>query len=114
MALKKKVREPNGLTLEYHRVALIKVEPGQQITILRHSYVDEAARQYEKDYASGALQLAEGEAPQWPYVAHEYMHFDYAEHAGDFKGGIMDGDGLESGAYRLMKKLDRFEGAQDA
>lgn len=94
MALKKRLTMPNGLPLEYHRVALVSIEPNQQITVLYHSYLDEAARQYEKDWAAGEIK---GE-PQFPYVAHEYIHMDYNENIGD-----MDGDTMQC-AYGLLKK----------
>lgn len=94
MALKKKITMPNGLPLEYHRVALVTIEPNQQITILQHSYLNEEARQYEKDYAAG---LIEGE-PIFPYVAHEYIHMNYADNIED-----MTGDAMVC-AYGLLKK----------
>lgn len=94
MALSKKVVMPNGLPLEYHRIALVTIEPNQQITVLRHSYLNEDARQYEKDYALGKI---EGE-PQFPYVAHEYVHMDYAENIDALREGSMEG------AYALLKK----------
>lgn len=104
MALKKKVTMPNGLPLEYHRVALITIEPNQQITILRHSYLDESARQYEKDYAAGKI---EGD-PVFPYVAHEYIHMDYADNIED-----LDGEPMEC-AYCLLKKhRPEFADAED-
>lgn len=104
MALSKKVVMPNGLPLEYHRVALVTIEPNQQITILRHSYLDEEARQYEKDYAAGKI---EGE-PQFPYVAHEYVHMDYAEAIEVLREGTMEG------AYALLKKhRPEFADAED-
>ena len=94
MALKKRIIMPNGLPLEYHRVALVNIEPNQQITVLRHSYLDESARQYEKDWAAGKIESE----PQFPYVDHEYIHMDYA-------GGIeVLRDGAMEGAYALLKK----------
>ena len=94
MALKKKIIMPNGLPLQYHRVGLVNIEPNQQITVLCYSYLDEAARQYEKDWAAGKI---EGE-PAFPYVAHEYIHMDYNENIGD-----MTGDAMQC-AYGLLKK----------
>ena len=93
MALRKRVVMPNGLPLEYHRVALVTVEPNRQVTVLCHSYLDEAARRYEKDWAAGAI---EGE-PQFPYVAHEYVHVGYDEAIGELRAGAMEG------AYALLR-----------
>lgn len=73
MALKKAIRQPNGLTLRYHMIAKLDIEPNQQITILLHSYLDEDARQYEKDYAAG---LIDGE-PSFPYYDYRYITIDY-------------------------------------
>lgn len=94
MALKKLITMSNGLPLEYHRVALVNIEPNQQITVLYYSYLNEEARQYEKDYAEGKI---EGE-PNFPYVAHEYVHMEYADNISE-----MDGDTMEC-AYNLLKK----------
>ena len=94
MALLKKIIVKNGLPLEYHKVSLISIEPNQQITILRDSYLNAEARQYEKDYAAG---LIEGE-PVFPYVSSEYIHMDYADNI-----AAMDGNTMES-AYNLLKK----------
>lgn len=104
MALKKKVITQGGLPLEYHRVALVSIEPNQQITILRHSYLDEEARQYEKDYAAGKI---EGE-PAFPYVGHEYVHVEFADGVDAFEDGIMEG------AYALLKRrMPELAGAED-
>lgn len=94
MALKKKIIMPNGLPLEYHKISLVNIEPNLQITILRHSYLNEEARQYEKDYAAG---LIEGE-PIFPYVDAKYIHINYADNIED-----MTGDTMEC-AYALLKK----------
>lgn len=34
MALRKTITMPNGIPLEYHRIALVNIEPNLQITIL--------------------------------------------------------------------------------
>ena len=104
MALKKKITMSNGLPLEYHKVSLITIEPNQQITILRHSYLNEEARQYEKDYAAG---LIEG-FPTFPYVDHEYVHMNYAENIEELIGSPM------KCAYKLLKKhRPEFADAED-
>lgn len=97
MALKKKIKRPNGLELEYHRIALVNIDVNNQITVLRHSYLNEQARQYEKDYRNGLIQ---GE-PTFPYVDYEYMHMEYE-----------DGMNVEK-AYGWLKKQEGFEGAED-
>lgn len=98
MAIKKKKKMANGLELEYHRIALVSIDVGNQITILRHSYLNETARQYEKDYAKGKIK---GE-PTFPYVDHEYMHMDYE-----------DGMTVQK-AYGWLKKQPGFENSEDA
>lgn len=104
MALKKKIIMQNGLPLAYHRVALITIEPNQQITILRHSYLDEDARQYEKDYAQGKIK----DDPVFPYVDYEYIHMDYSD---NIEG--MNGDSMKC-AYELLKKhRPEFADAED-
>jgi hypothetical protein len=105
MGLKKKITMQNGLPLEYHKISLVTIEPNQKITILRHSYLNEEARQYEKDYAAGKIQLDE---PVFPYVDHEYVHMDYTENIGE-----MNGDSMQC-AYKLLKKhRPEFADAED-
>ena len=44
MALGKSIKKSNGVTLSYHRIAMVKVDINQQITILVESYIDEDGR----------------------------------------------------------------------
>lgn len=98
MALSKSVTLPNGITLEYHRVAMIKNEINQQTTILVQSYLNAEGRQYEKDYANG---LIEGE-PTFPYVDARYYNIEY------------DPEMTIIRAYEWIKNnLPEFEGAED-
>lgn len=97
MALIKKVTMPNGLPLGYHRVALVSIDVNNQNTVLVHSYLDEAARRYEKDYAAG---LVEGE-PSFPYVEATYYNPEYS--------GAMS----VAAAYAWLRALPEFEGAED-
>ena len=98
MALKKRVVMPNGLPLEYHRVALISLDVNNQNTVLVHSYLNEEARQYEKDYAAGKI---EGD-PTFPYVHAEYYNPDF------------DGFMSVAMAYDWLKSnVPAFEGAED-
>lgn len=94
MALKKKIVMSNGLPLEYHKISLVNIEPNQQITILKDSYLNEEARQYEKDYARGSI---EG-VPTFPYVSSEYIHLNYDENIEYMNGDLM------TQAYDLLKK----------
>lgn len=104
MALKKKIIMPNGLPLEYHKISLVSIEPNHQITILRHSYLNEEARQYEKDYAAGKI---EGE-PIFPYVDDEYIHMEYEGNIDELVGDSM------KCAYKLLKKhCPQLEDAED-
>lgn len=95
MALKKKIIAANGLPLDYHKISLVNIEPNLQITLLMHSYYNEEARQYEKDYAAG---LIEGE-PNFPYVDDRYISADYAENINKLNGEPMPC------AYNLLKEL---------
>lgn len=97
MALKKTIIKPNGLPLDYHRIAMVKIDTNQQTTILVHSYLNEEARQYEKDYAEGKI---EG-TPMFPYVDAEYMNFSYSETMNI------------GNAYEWLKQRPEFEGAVD-
>lgn len=97
MALKKKIIMPNGLPLEYHRIALVSLDINNQNTVLVHSYLNEEARQYEKDYAAGLIQ-----DPVFPYVHAEYYNPEYS-------GAMSIGR-----AYDWLKtNVPAFEGAED-
>lgn len=98
MAIKKKKRSSNGVETEYHRVAMYKVENGQRVTLLVHSYLNEEGRQWEKDYASEKFT---GEDLAWPYKEGVY-------HQADFDESMT----LEK-AYRYLKTLPEFEGSED-
>ena len=96
MALKKKIQKPNGLILEYHRIAMLKVETNQQCTILVESYLNEDGRDYEKSYARGEIKN-----PTFPYTDGEYLSFDYDENM-NIKN-----------AYEWLKQQPDFKGAED-
>lgn len=97
MALKKTIIKPNGLPLDYHRIAMVKIDTNQQTTILLHSYLNEEARQYEKDYAEGKIKGI----PIFPYVDAEYISFEYSETMNI------------GNAYEWLKQRPEFEGAED-
>lgn len=97
MALKKKITKPNGLELNYHRIAMVKIDTNQQTTILVRSYLNEAGRQYEKDYANG---LIEGE-PIFPFTESQYLLFEYSD------------DMNITNAYKLLKAQSEFENSED-
>lgn len=97
MALKKRIIKPNGLPLEYHRIAMVKIDTNEQITILLHSYLSEEGRDYEKAYARGEV---EGE-PTFPFVDSQYISFDYDD-AMNIKN-----------AYEWLKQQPMFKGAED-
>lgn len=97
MAIKKKRKQPNGIELSYHRIAMIKNEVNQQTSMLVISYLDESGRQYEKDYAEGKIK---GD-PIFPYTNGEYISIPYDE------------DMTVKKAYQWLKKHPDFEGAED-
>lgn len=97
MALKKKITKPNGIELDYHRIAMVKIDTNSQTTILVYSYLSEAGRNYEKSYAAGEIK---GE-PNFPYVDAEYLTLPYDENM-NIKN-----------AYEWLKTQPQFEGAED-
>lgn len=98
MAIQKAVTMSNGLTLSYHRIAMVKIDLNQQITILVESYPDEACREYEKDYAAGKI---EGE-PVFPYTKGEYYHLKYEEFPELLSGNVV------YMAYQWLKQQPEF------
>ena len=97
VALRKKVVMPHGLPLEYHRVLMVCIDVNERNRILVHSYLNEEARQYEKDYAAGLIK-----DPVFPYVHAGYYDTDYS------------GSMSVRAAYEWLKSSVReFEGAED-
>ena len=101
MAIKIPITEDNGVVTEYHRIASLKVDVHNQNTILVHSYLGEAGRQVEKDYANGQYNDLEAGMMCFPYVDAKYFHLPYDENMTVVK------------AYECLKTLPRFEGAED-
>ena len=101
MAIKKQITSDNGVVIEYHRIAMVKIDTNQQNTILVYSYISEAERQIEKDYADGKYRDVDEVLIKWPYVDAQYLNCDY------------DGEMTISKAYEYLKTLPVFEGAAD-
>lgn len=101
MAIKKQVTAVNGIVTEYHRIAMVKIDTNQQNTILVHSYLSEAGRQVEKDYAAGLYNDLEEGFMNWPYVDAQYLNCEY------------DGEMTITKAYEWLKTLPEFEGAEN-
>lgn len=101
MAIKKQVTASNGVITEYHRIAMVKIDTNQQNTILVLSYLSEAGRQVEKDYAAGLYNDVEEGMMNWPYVDSQYIHCEY------------DGTMTVEGAYTYLKTLPEFAGGED-
>lgn len=94
MALKKPVLMGNGLTLGYHRIAMVKIDTNQQVSVLRYSYVNEDARRLEGT-------LDENGETYNPYIDYEYLSLPYSD------------DMNVTNAYAYLKTLPMFEGAED-
>lgn len=101
MAIKKIVTAANGIVTEYHRIAMVKIDTNQQNTILVHSYLSEAGRKIEKDYASGLYKDLDEGLMNWPYVDSRYLNCAY------------DGNMTIANAYAWLKTLPEFVDAED-
>lgn len=98
MALMKSIIMPNGITLDYHRIAMIKIDTNQQITLLIESYLDESNRNIEKTYTQGNNDTDYVA----PYTNSTYVSIPYDENL-----DILNKDVLVS-AYEWLKKQDSF------
>lgn len=103
MAIKVNIKTENGVVVSYHRIPMVAVEVGQQVTILVHSYLNAEGREYDKDYAAGRLT----EEYVMPYINGEYMHIPW-----DSVGDMLKGDLIQN-AYNWLKKQPQFIGAED-
>lgn len=101
MAIKKQITAPNGIVTEYHRVASVKIDTNQKNTILVHSYLSEAGRQIEKDYAAGLYADVEEGMMDFPYVEAKYIDCNY------------DGEMTIVSAYNYLKSLPDYSGGED-
>lgn len=97
MALKKKITKPNGLTLEYHRISMVKIDTNVQCTILVESYLNRDSRVYEKSLIKNGLSKDD----TLPYVESEYISFEYDENMSI------------KNAYEWLKKQPDFVDAED-
>ena len=88
MALKKEIRQNDGVLTTYHRILFIQSTVNQQTSIAVLSYVDKTGREME-----------EGECP--PYKSAITYETDYDESMTIKK------------AYGYLKTLPEFEGAED-
>lgn len=108
MALEKSIVTKRGVTLTYHRIALINVQVNQQITILVESYIDSNGRQKAKDYATiDHSKTLQGDEYVFPYIESEYISFGYDKKSEMFKGNIVQK------AYNWLKKQEKFNNAKD-
>lgn len=100
MAIKKQITKDNGIVTEYHRISMITIETNQRVILLVHSYLSEAGRQIEKDYAAGSKDIDKGLA-HFPYVDSNYYTLDYDEEM------------TISKAYKWLKTQDLYKDAED-
>lgn len=107
MALEKPIVTDRGVTLAYHRIALVNVQVNQQITLLVESYIDLNGRQKAKDYAKIDHSKTLAQEFVHPYSESEYISFEYDENSELFKGNIVQK------AYNWLKNQEKFKGAKD-
>lgn len=89
MALYKEVRQEDGVTTSYHRIAYLQITTNRQNSISVLSYVDDNARNRIDDMVSE------------PYIKAITYETDYDENM------------TVEDAYKYLKTLTEFEGATD-
>lgn len=100
MALRKCITLENGIVVHYHRIAMIKIDVNQSITLLVISNLNEEGRKYEKEYELGKI-----EQPTFPYTQSQYISMNYDEQL--LQGNVIDN------AYVWLKHQPKFIGAED-
>lgn len=90
MALKKEIRQDDGVVTNYHRILFLQSTVNRQNSIAVLSYVDEDAREGEKNAT-----IAQ------PYNVSDTYETDYNESM------------TIKTAYDYLKTLPQFEGAED-
>ena len=97
MALNKSITLDNGVVVTYHRVVAVDTVTNVQCTITVYSYVDQAARNREKEFNENPTE----EKWQPIYITSNVYVTDYDE---DFN---------VVAAYHYLKTLDEYAGATD-
>lgn len=90
MALKKEIKQPDGVVTNYHRILFLQQTVNRQNSIAVLSYVDEEAREAEINNT-----IAQ------PYKVSQTYETKYSEEMT-----------IET-AYEFLKTLPEFEGAED-
>ncbi len=90
MAIKKEIRQDDGVTTSYHRILYLDTTINSHNSIAVVSYIDSAARAAEQ-----------GNAEQQPYMRAITYETDYVENM------------TVEQAYDYLKTLPEFEGAED-
>lgn len=98
MALLKQIKQPNGITLGYHRIYGITSNPTDQTSISVTSYVDADGRKAEKEW----LASDDHSQPMDVYMSTKLYDLDYRD-------GMTLAD-----AYAYLLTLPAFSGATDA
>lgn len=89
MALRKEIKQPDGIVTNYHRVLFVQITTNRQNSIAVLSYVDDASRSSERTSES------------YPYVVSITYETTY------------DPNMSIEQAYNYLKTLPEFEGAED-
>lgn len=89
MAIKKEIRQEDGVTTNYHRILYVQITTNRQNSIAVLSYVDSEARESEKA------------AFMQPYSKSITYETDY------------DSQMTVESAYGYLKTLPEFQGAED-
>lgn len=90
MALKKEIKQADGVTTNYHRIMSVTITTNRQNSIAVFSYVDDDSRDAEK-----------GDVMTQPYIKAVTYETDYSPNMS-----------IET-AYEYLKTLPQFEGAID-
>lgn len=90
MAIKKEIRQDDGVVTNYHRILFVQITTNRQNSIAVLSYVDETSRESEQ---------ANETQPYKKSITYETAY---------------DADMTVESAYEFLKTLPEFEGAEDA
>lgn len=90
MALKKSIKQPDGIVTEYHRILYILSTINSNVSISVISYVDKQAREDEIN-----------QVIEMPYKIHKSYETDYIENM------------TIENAYNYLKTLDEFKDSED-
>ena len=104
MALKKSILLGNGITVNYHRIAAVKLDCPYSVMITVNSYI--TADDWSKQKMIENNQAEQGAV--FPYMESDFITIPYSNNLPILNGPVM------KKAYEYLKQTEKYKDALDA